>query len=915
MYGTCLEPNTLTAYSLGLLEEDSSTAIEQHLECCEVCLKIMGSVSVHDPVVTALQTTNQVDSFLLGQLTFNYQSLKEDGTQLQNAKGLQPESMEAHNSINTSPPKQASHDHLPLQAATKIGRFHVLKKLGQGGMSIVYLAHDLQLHRSVAVKVLHDHRYSEKKYVERFRQEIVTVAQLHHSNIVQIYESGEDLGRPFFVMEYLSGGTLAEKAAGQPLPINKSAQLLMTLANAVHYAHQHGVIHRDLKPSNILFQEDTPKIADFGLAKQLEQVDLTKSGELLGTPGYLAPELINSSQQQAQPASDIYALGAILYELLIGRPPFQGLNAFDTLVQMRQLDPVLLRQIRPEVPQDIETICLKCLERDPLLRYPSAENLAKDLERYLTSQPILARPSTRMQRIAKWVIRHPTATLVTLASVIFIIILLAGTVLYNFQLQEIAQEMLIHKQRADHNYQVARDTLGRLLSRLDRPHLADIPQLKELQKDQLVDALEFYREALVELSDPTPEVRLDAAKAYIQTAKIHSDLGQPSMAEQGYQQALNLAEGLIRDFPYISEYQSYAAHAWAGLSHVAAKSAQGLPKAEKYQSNALAIRQRLAAQDSLNPSWQSELAQSHHAYVLLLNKHLERLTEFEEHAFQGIQIYETLVQQNPRNEKYQSQLAELALDAGHTYDDFHKSEKAKALFDKAEPLLRALVKGQPNNIDHQLRLARYFQKMANRSQDPQEKLRLYNQAESIAESVLRQEPNYVPARRTLLAAHGGKAYTYQFNLNNYDAALAEWDKVVELDDGPTREFRQSERLVVIVRLGDFRRATREGMALAKIANAGQGDALNRTLYNLADVFSLAAQSVQEHRGLSETERSGLVEEYSKQAVTILECLLERGFFNNPFYLKELKHDPSLQPIRVRQDFQALVNKVEKSHAK
>lgn len=237
----CPEPNKLTEYSLGLLEGDSSTAIEQHLISCEVCLKIMGSVSVHDPVVIALQTTNQMDSLLLGQFTFYHQTLKEDGTQLRYETGLQPESMDAHNGFNATPPVQDSQGQPPLQVATKIGRFHILKKLGQGGMSIVYLAQDLQLNRSVAVKVLHDHRYSEKKYVERFRHEIVTVAQLHHLNIVQIFESGEDLGRPFFVMEYLSGGTLAEKAAGQPHPINKSAQLLMTLAYAVHYSHQHGV--------------------------------------------------------------------------------------------------------------------------------------------------------------------------------------------------------------------------------------------------------------------------------------------------------------------------------------------------------------------------------------------------------------------------------------------------------------------------------------------------------------------------------------------------------------------------------------------------------------------------------------------------------------------------------------------------
>jgi hypothetical protein len=302
-----------------------------------------------------------------------------------------------------------------------ISGYEILGVLGSGGMGRVYKARQANLKRLVALKVILAGEHAGPDEVARFREEAEAVARLQHPNIIQIYEVGEQGGHPFFSMELVEGGSLAEHLHGVPMPVQRAAQLVETLARAVHAAHQQGVVHRDLKPANILlappaFLADgrggtagwVPKITDFGLAKRLDDpAGITRSGAVVGTPRYMAPEQAWGRSRDIGPGVDVYALGAILYELLTGRAPFQG-TKMEVLDQVRQTPPVPPRRLEPEIPAGLETICLKCLEKELAKRYASASALAADLRRFLDDKPILARPPGPAGRLLLWSRRNRT---------------------------------------------------------------------------------------------------------------------------------------------------------------------------------------------------------------------------------------------------------------------------------------------------------------------------------------------------------------------------------------------------------------------------------------------------------------------------------------------------------------------------
>lgn len=287
--------------------------------------------------------------------------------------------------------------------------YEVLEEVGRGGMGVVYRARHIPLNRIVALKVCLDADYMGSQGVARFRAEAEAVARLQHANIVQIHEVGAQGERPFLSLEFLSGGSLQQRLTGTPQPGHGAAQLVETLARAIQHAHQRKVVHRDLKPANVLFSADgVPKIGDFGLAKRLDTVGQhTQTGAILGTPSYMAPEQAGGRSGEIGPACDVYALGAVLYELLTGRPPFRGETLVETLDLVRGAEPVPPRRLRPQLPRDLEIIVLKCLEKDPRKRYASAEALAEDLRRFLHDEPIVARRVNEIERGYRWARRKP----------------------------------------------------------------------------------------------------------------------------------------------------------------------------------------------------------------------------------------------------------------------------------------------------------------------------------------------------------------------------------------------------------------------------------------------------------------------------------------------------------------------------
>ena len=380
--------------------------------------------------------------------------------------------------------------------------YEVLCELGRGGMGVVYKARHKELKRLVALKFLPPGALADRVALSRFRVEAEAMAGLQHPHIVQVYEVGEHEGRPFFALELLDGGTLAERLADDPLPPRAAAALVETLARATQHAHERGVIHRDLKPANVLFQgsgvrsQDSgvrnsasrtggkgsevaadgteqgrrpsdsclppdswiPKISDFGLAKKLDVDEgQTRTGQVLGTPSYMAPEQAAGQGKLVGPAVDVYALGAILYSCLVGRPPFKGATVLDTLEQVRTVEPVPPRRLQPRVPLDLDTICLKCLQKDARQRYPSADELANDLRRFLDGQVIQARPLGLARRVARWARRRPALAALLALSALAVLAGFSAVLWHNRELGQALASVEAERLEADRQARSARE--------------------------------------------------------------------------------------------------------------------------------------------------------------------------------------------------------------------------------------------------------------------------------------------------------------------------------------------------------------------------------------------------------------------------------------------------------------------------
>ena len=320
------------------------------------------------------------------------------------------------------PPSRAAR---PSSRLPEVPGYEILGILGRGGMGIVYKARHVKLGRIDALKMILAGAGARPEDLKRFEAEAQAVAQIVHPNIIQIHTVGEYDGMPFCSLEYLAGGSLAQKIDGKPQPVSEAARMVETLAGAMYKAHTHEnpVIHRDLKPANVLLGTDgVPKITDFGLVKRLEaDSKQTRSGSILGTPSYMAPEQALGDTRSVGPASDQYALGAILYEMLTGRPPFQGASVLDTLDMVRNLEPVPPSQLQPKIPRDLETICLKCLQKESGRRYADCAALAEDLRRFRNNDPILARPVSAPERFYRWCRRNPKVAALTAAVAVLLL--------------------------------------------------------------------------------------------------------------------------------------------------------------------------------------------------------------------------------------------------------------------------------------------------------------------------------------------------------------------------------------------------------------------------------------------------------------------------------------------------------------
>jgi serine/threonine-protein kinase len=362
--------------------------------------------------------------------------------------------------------------------------YEVEAVLGRGGMGVVFKARQLNLNRVVAIKMLLAGDYAGPDELARFRREAEAVAALRHPNIVQVYDAGAVAGRPYFTMECVDGGTLAHRLAGKPQPARRAAELVAVLASAVQFAHRSGFIHRDLKPANVLLTADgVPKVTDFGLARPIDAgPGVTRTGDCVGTPCYMAPEQALGQAGAVGPSVDIYALGGVLYEVLTGRPPFDGETTAEVIHQVVAEEPAPPSRLNPKVPRDLETICLKCLEKSPPRRYASAQDLADDLHRFLDGKPVRARPVGMLERAAKWARRRPAVALLV-ATLLLVLGVAAGTAVW------------LHQQEA-----------GRQAAKAQRERQAGEALETALTRADHLRNEERWQEALVVLADASPHL-------------------------------------------------------------------------------------------------------------------------------------------------------------------------------------------------------------------------------------------------------------------------------------------------------------------------------------------------------------------------------------------------------------------------
>ncbi len=373
--------------------------------------------------------------------------------------------------------------------AARIGRYEIRGVLGKGGMGVAYKAWDPDLRRIVALKTLRADDADDGE-LARFRAEAEAIARIRHPGIVEVYDIGEQDGQPYFTMEFCTGGTLADRLKDRPLSPREAAAMVVKIVEGVAAAHAGQVIHRDLKPANVLLQAASgrqagegfvPKVTDFGLARKLDEDGQTRTGAIMGTPSYMAPEQALGDTKNLGPAVDVYALGAILYECLTGRPPFRGATVMETLGQVRHGEPVPVRQLQPSVPRDLETIAQKCLRKEPARRYASAQALADDLQRYLEGRPIRARRTGALEQGWRWCRRNPVVASLLVA--IFVTLsggLLGMTLLY--------RQAEANFQQAEENADQAFKAVDRGFTRISQEKLLLQPGMAQLRRDLLSES-------------------------------------------------------------------------------------------------------------------------------------------------------------------------------------------------------------------------------------------------------------------------------------------------------------------------------------------------------------------------------------------------------------------------------------------
>jgi tetratricopeptide (TPR) repeat protein/predicted Ser/Thr protein kinase len=599
----------------------------------------------------------------------------------------------------------------PAALPRSFGDYDVLEEMARGGMGVVYLARQRSLNRLVALKVIRAGEWASSAEVRRFRNEAEMVALLDHPHVVPIHEVGEQAGHVYFSMKLIEGGSLAQHLSRFWDDPRAAAGLVAAVARAVHHAHQRGVLHRDLKPSNILLDENgRPHVTDFGLARRVEaDSSLTQSGAIVGTPGYMAPEQTAGKAGAISTAADVYGLGAVLYALLTGRPPFAGDDPLDTLTQIRQREPEPPRRTNPKVDRDLETICLKCLRKEPAGRYASALALAEELQRWLNGEPIRGRRSGRWERAVKWVRRRPTAAALLAVTTLAAVGLFAGLLWHNAQLQAAAKRERQQAETARWERDVAeeerrwsRRAVDDMYTRVAENWLKGRPHLQPVQCEFLNKALQFYRRAADQAGDD-PEARREVASASHRLGTIQKALARHGEAQESFRRAVTVFNRLAAEFPNEASYRRELSASHDGIGQALQATGRYAEAAEAYRHAADLLR-RLVHDFPGRPDYQSRLGGVEESMAMVLAE-TGKVTEAEQTYGEARQRFLNLVAASGDKPEYRNGLASVCSNLGNLLINTGRGERAEASYREALGFLDKLSTDYPREPEYRERWA------------------------------------------------------------------------------------------------------------------------------------------------------------------------------------------------------------------
>lgn len=670
--------------------------------------------------------------------------------------------------VGRSPPKAAP-------GAKSFGDYELLELIAKGGMGAVYKARQRKLNRIVAVKMILAGQFADQEDIDRFYAEAEAAANLRHPNIVAIHEVGVFEGQHFFSMDYIPGQSLSQLVRTKPLPPKEAAEHVRTIARAMQFAHSQGILHRDLKPSNVLLDKSgEPLITDFGLAKRVTgQSQLTATGAVVGTPSYMPPEQASADAAKVGPASDVYSIGAILYELITGRPPFMAATVMLTIRQVLESEPASPRLLNPNVPRDLETICIKCLQKEPAGRYASAQDLVDELSRFLAGEPIRARPIGALARVGRWCRRNPVvAAFGALAAAGFLAALAASTVGYIKTSAALAE--------SEKSLRQAQETVDRFLTEVSEETLLNQPGMQQLRERLLRQALVHYQRFLKQRGND-PKMRSDVSLAMFNVGRIVEAIGDPDEARLNYEQAANLQRKLVEAQPHKKPPLENLGNTASALGTLCSKLHDQQAALAAFQE-AIAVREELLKVDPEDLDAQRLLANSYMNLGLFqFREKGDALAARKEYERAQVLRQAALVKSSDHPElrrdlgKGYYNLATLATAEKQTPD-------ARKNFQLAIGEFERLTSSDPGELANQKLLAQCYRLLADvedLSGQTEAAFSFYKKAQARLETLTRENPNVLDLQTDLAGVSLNVGDLY-LAVNNGAAALVNFERAREL---------------------------------------------------------------------------------------------------------------------------------------